>query len=290
MRKALQRCIAQRATHFYAMIACAFLIVYLVVRDPTTSLNTRGSSAGRTFISPLFSQNYGVLCVLAIFKNEGHAINEWLAHYRKEGVNAFFLIDNGSTDNFNITDMRGVTLKLDKKRHSQGELYTSFLNYLRGYQYVVVVDLDEFMFSKHGTLLEYATNIQDNVSQVLVSWSMFGSSGFDKQPESIIKSFTWRLSGLAHPVNTKYIARVSAVTSLWIHHGYFSEGGTIRDDDNLQVNHYAIQSREFFASVKMTRGAADSPDSENVRTWEYFKRYDFHDYEDTSLRDKIYAR
>ena len=49
--------------------------------------------------------------MLAIFMNEGHAINEWLAHYRKECVSAFFLIDNGSTDNIKITDVSGVTLK-----------------------------------------------------------------------------------------------------------------------------------------------------------------------------------
>jgi hypothetical protein len=249
-----------------------------------------GTIISSPFLSlPYFPpQHGGVLCVLAIFKNEGHAINEWLAHYRKEGVSAFFLIDNGSTDNFNITDMSGVTLKRDTKKHAQGELYTSFLKDMRGFEFVAIVDLDEFMFAKHGTLLEYASKIPDKVSQVLVSWTMFGSSGFDKQPASILKSFTWRMSGLAHPLNTKYIARMSAATSLWIHHGYFSEGETFRDDENLQVNHYAIQSREFFASVKMTRGAADSADSENVRTWEYFKSYDFHDFEDTSLRDKVY--
>ena len=33
------------------------------------------------------------LSVLAIFKNEGHIINEWLNHYLLEGVDHFYLID-----------------------------------------------------------------------------------------------------------------------------------------------------------------------------------------------------
>jgi hypothetical protein len=39
----------------------------------------------------------------------------------------------------------------------------------------------------------------------------------------------------------------------------------------------------------MTRGAADSILQEHVRTWEYFKRYDFHEEEDTKLKDLVEA-
>jgi len=40
------------------------------------------------------------LSVYAIFKNESVALEEWLTHYINEGVDHFFLIDNGSTDDY----------------------------------------------------------------------------------------------------------------------------------------------------------------------------------------------
>ena len=55
----------------------------------------------------------------------------------------------------------------------------------------------------------------------------------------------------------------------------------------LQLNHYPIQSWEFFESVKMRRGAADVADSENARDRAYFEKYDFREVEDTALRDFV---
>ena len=40
------------------------------------------------------------LSVLAMFKNESMIIQEWINHYIEEGVEHFYLIDNGSTDNY----------------------------------------------------------------------------------------------------------------------------------------------------------------------------------------------
>ena len=40
------------------------------------------------------------LSVLAMFKNESMIIQEWIKHYIEEGVEHFYLIDNGSTDDY----------------------------------------------------------------------------------------------------------------------------------------------------------------------------------------------
>jgi hypothetical protein len=50
----------------------------------------------------------------------------------------------------------------------------------------------------------------------------------------------------------------------------------------IRLNHYPIQSLEFFQKVKMTRGAADNYDSENVRDMNYFNRYN----ENTNVCDE----
>lgn len=66
------------------------------------------------------------LSVGAIFKNEAHILEEWIQHYLAEGVDHFYLIDNGSTDNFmeilnRYTDK--VTLYSDDTRYRQDERY-----------------------------------------------------------------------------------------------------------------------------------------------------------------------
>ena len=39
-------------------------------------------------------------CIVAIFKNESEILDEWITHYLREGCSKFFLIDNGSSDNY----------------------------------------------------------------------------------------------------------------------------------------------------------------------------------------------
>ena len=40
------------------------------------------------------------ICLNMIVKNESHIMKEWLQHYIQQGVDYFFLIDNGSNDNY----------------------------------------------------------------------------------------------------------------------------------------------------------------------------------------------
>ena len=56
-------------------------MVKWVVGSPTKSLAPRGTVG-----------------VMAIMKNETDVLREWIQHYRWQGVDKIFLIDNGSTD------------------------------------------------------------------------------------------------------------------------------------------------------------------------------------------------
>ena len=44
---------------------------------------------------------YTLSCCMNM-KNEGKFLKEWLDHYISEGVEHFYLIDNGSDDNYNV--------------------------------------------------------------------------------------------------------------------------------------------------------------------------------------------
>jgi hypothetical protein len=42
------------------------------------------------------------------------------------------------------------------------------------------------------------------------------------------------------------------------------------ENDRIQLNHYVLQSLQFFQQIKMTRGAADGMHHEHVRDMNYF--------------------
>ena len=115
---------------------------------------------------------------------------------------------------------------------------------------------------------------------------MFGSSGQEKQPNSIRKTFTQKKKDLGSDIKSiMWLADVEE-GGLDLHRSKV-KGETITCPAGIQLNHYAIQSREFFEKVKMTRGAADDASMNKVRDWAYFDRYDYKDAVNTGLRDKV---
>jgi hypothetical protein len=246
--------------------------------------------------------------VMGIFKNEAMGIREWVDHYKWQGVDEILLLDNASTDGGAdlVKNIEHVTVLSAPDQHAQHANYNKIgFPWLKQHSVDVlaILDLDEYMFGTDGkNLKEHILEIFDTPSppsQFSVNWTMFGSSGYEKQPASIRKSFTWRKKDLHVDVksvmlfknvtdcNSKPTSKLGEVwCGLWLHNSDVS-GNTITNPPGIQLNHYAIQSKEFFEKVKMARGAADV--TENVRDWEYFKRYDWKEQEDTQLKKLVEA-
>jgi hypothetical protein len=282
------------------------------------------------------------LCLIAIFKNEKQIIKEWVNHYLNQGVQKFFLIDNGSTDNyFSIIEPyiinKIIYLVKDSKPQSQEELYNKyFLNLCKRYTWAIICDLDEFIYAKNGfnKINEYLLYINKykHISQIFIPWKMFGSNGYntlDKlQPESVIKTFTKRfdynknkiVNGITFKENrdiftyTKCIVKTTYLLKLNIHshtmipnfNNYYNFitpfhinnihnsksfckiNENILTNSFLNLNHYAIQSLDYFTRIKMTRN--DAVHHKNIRNKEYFNRYDNNssdknDYELSKISD-----
>ena len=79
-------------------------------------------------------------------------------------------------------------------------------------------------------------------------------------------------------MNRKHIVRTSAIAgpaTLGVHQIFGAcSSRTVTDNENFHLNHYPIQSLEFFQTVKMTRGDASTVASDSVRDMGYFERYD----------------
>jgi hypothetical protein len=267
------------------------------------------------------------LCLIAIFKNESHILKEWITHYLNQGVEKFFLIDNGSTDNYfpiikPFIKKNFIYLVRDIKPHSQIELYNKyFLNLCKKYKWAILCDLDEFIYAKNGfnkisDYLQYINKYR-NISLIFIPWKVFGSNGYNtlnkSQPESVIKSFTKRLNYDRYRLfkelfikennhiftYTKCIIKTNYLLKLDIHehkmlpefNNFYNFMTTYNSINNihknrafckineniifssiLNLNHYCIQSLDFYSRVKMVRD--DAVYTKNDRNLKLFNKYD----------------
>jgi len=229
-------------------------------------------------------ENHYDLGVLVIAKNEHMIVREFVEHYKQQGADHIYLIDNGSDDDMldrikDYIQSNYVSVYDRPQKHMQAPHYNDVFNKVIKHEceWVAVVDIDEYAYGREKPLRDVLMGPEsDEIDYYHLPWTMFGSSGYDRQPDKIRKSFVWRKQGKSP--TTKAIFRSTAVTVLFLHdHTRTPEARyvyTPEDDAPIQLNHYAIMSREYFETTKMTRGDADNSNHDNVRDWEYFARYD----------------
>jgi hypothetical protein len=263
---------------------------------------------------PLLCRPSYNLVIVAIFKNESIAIGEWLEHYMREGVEHFYMIDNGSTDDWNTkVDGFPVTIYSDKVQRNQRDHYNHFLEQVKSNsEWVMLVDLDEFMNARKGykTIPEYLDTLSKDIDQVQVRWKMFGSDNNIQQPNSITNGFTKRKKTEDDFISrhVKSICRTNYLNGFGVHTHNINErvmepvpnSGCVTknviilpnilneselNNSPLHLNHYCIQSLEWFKSIKMTRG--DSDKNSVVRDIKYFNERDWGDIYDCELSDKF---
>ena len=240
------------------------------------------------------------LSVLSIFKNETINLKNWIEHYLWQGVEHFYLIDNESTDNPLVIlqeyiEKGIVTYFYLPEKYKQVEHYRYVFdkeNLKKKTRWLAVCDLDEFFFGVDHKLTTKIKSLDCNFDYILCNWKMFGSDGLIEQPNDIRTAITLCATNLWN--ETKYIFKTSIIknsSSIWIHWlidiPYINESRIRKANQLIRLNHYPIQSLEFFQKVKMTRGAADCKNSENVRDMNYFKKYDYNDVNDETLKNII---
>lgn len=241
------------------------------------------------------------LDVLAIMKNESQNLEEWVEHYLWMGANRICLIDNGSTDDTfakaSALQAQGKVrlMQLPQQHRQRRHTWKAYERFqvARHSDWVLIADLDEFWFCPTGVTLPTALAEFQDIDLIYCNWVQFGSGGLVTQPPSVREGFTLRRPGLAD--HTKYICRTKAVTApsdLHIHRVRSPKPlRTVVNPPEFRLNHYPIQSLEFFQSVKMTRGDAGRQARDVMRDMDYFLRQDEGCIEtDRTLADLVAAR
>jgi hypothetical protein len=238
------------------------------------------------------------LSVGAMFKNESHSIKEWIMHYLHHGVDHFYLINDNSSDNFmeiiqEYIDKNIVTLFNVNEPYYLGRqrnLYNRyFLPIIKETKWLLMVDIDEYVWSKMDINLSNVLKNCENLAQIQIRQTIFGSNGHINQPKYIVKSFTKKIQDNSNDGKLKYLVNSSyEFSSLNIHHANFVNNELMYDysifiiinPEYFIMNHYCCQSVEFWNNTKCTRG-----DSDNflVRTNEDFHQYDINEVEDLEL-------
>lgn len=246
------------------------------------------------------------LTVGAIFKNEEHAIVEWIEHYLQQGADHFYLIDDGSTDS-SVALLapyieRGlVTLTQPNWGRYLGRQRSMYNHFFlprlvqKETQWLLIVDLDEFVWSAAFPKLTDFLNTKRHLAQVQMSVTIFGSAGHERQPATIVGGFTRRSKDIVtvSPACYKYFVNSDyEFKSLNVHHATF-----VREEDEaarfqrfgdpwLRLNHYSSQSREIWNKIKLTRGDCDEYLSRNEDHW---RLADQNEVEDLGLAHKNVA-
>ena len=245
-------------------------------------------------------QKKSKICVLTQMKNETMNLKVWVEHYIWQGMDKIYIIDNGSTDD-PLTILKpyidsGKVVYYDlPEKHKQKEHYVQVIeteNLRDKTEWLIICDLDEFYYGFPNRIIETIDDYS-KFDIIYTNWKMFGSDGFINHPKDIRKSIVWR-EPEEREETTKYIFKPSKVanmsTQLDIHRidGLTNE---TTENEKIRLNHYPIQSIEFFTKIKMTRGDVAHESYENVRDMQYFKDYDKNKtHKDTDLASLLDSR
>lgn len=245
------------------------------------------------------------LAVCAIAKDEGPYFKEWLDWHISQGVEKFYIYDNGSTD---------CTRQVLAPYIASGTVeYISWPGYrmqIAAYdhcidarrleaRWIAFIDLDEFIVPlKDASVTAFLRRFED-FAAVEINWLVYGSGGArEKSDEPVMSRFT-RHSLPDHILNrhVKSIVDPRRVCNMiGCHEAARLEGRTADSHGNevtanfrertpqhdvIRVNHYAVKSYQEFTE-KQLRGRA-SGRQRTVKD-EYFRQYDLNDIQENPPR------
>lgn len=249
------------------------------------------------------------LAIVAIAKNEGNYIEEWLAYYKSIGVNRVYLYENNSTDNMKEKAQPFIDSGFVVYHNLPGEAkqlpaYNHAIQmYGQKTRFMAMVDCDEFLMpvKDRFDLYKVVSNIfqrNPHGGGVGVNWCVYGSGGkTEKEPGLLMERFhmrarkeAWNNKLIKTIVNPrlvkKFVSPHFAVYKLgaWCIDTKGRRVGTwyINDVDFsvLRCNHYFCKSVEEFKN-KQARGLADRVGIKYDMN--KFYKYDVNDLIDDSM-------
>lgn len=235
------------------------------------------------------------LSIVAIMKNEGAYIKEWLDYHILVGVEKFYLYDNESTDNttkiLKPYIKRGIVdYTFWPGKAQQQNAYTDCLNkHANDTKWLAIIDLDEFIVPVHyDTVPEYLNTLPKNFAELVIGWIQYGSSGHKTKPNGLVtENFkhhaakNWGIKSIVNPrlVYETLNPHTHEVAGFIIDENGKKLGRIIQDEnrnittDKIRVNHYVTKSFDEYIK-RMNQGSVSKLKIDDYRSVEKFKWYD----------------
>lgn len=246
------------------------------------------------------------LGITTIQRNRGKWIVEWLAFHMMVGFNRFYVYahktDDGMTEKL-VTLSRHYDIKvhlLDEQAQPQLLAYQHAYNaYGSDVDWMAFIDGDEFLHPTACLGMDQALSAFETqpLSALAVNWLCYGSSGHLQDPNGLVIQDYPRHSRVDFLPNrhVKSIVRGRQKLAVRASHVFDTEQGTfdsllrpvsagwMREQEpvyeHFRINHFAVQSYEFFRQTKQRMGAADG-NSLLVRPDAWFHEYDRNEVDD----------
>ncbi|MBR4383409.1 MAG: glycosyltransferase family 92 protein [Selenomonadaceae bacterium] len=228
------------------------------------------------------------LAVVAILKNEGAYLKEWLDYHLLAGVNHFYLYDNDSPDDQAEVVAPYVEAGLVDYFHAPGRMmqYAVYNDTVKNFKfqcrYMAFIDGDEFIFPKtNQSIVETLDEILSqnlNAAGVAINYQIFGSNNHETADLSrgVLERFTRRapvdwtelmyggkyifgtfyFKSIANPRLISVVDNAHSINFFGDLHCVNSNGVIEQEagknrlvaPDKILLNHYPTKSREEFIS------------------------------------------
>lgn len=250
------------------------------------------------------------LAIVAIFKNEGRYLKEWLDYHLLAGVEHFYLYNNDSTDDYQEVLAPYIKGGVVTLTDFPGKLpmYPAYDDAIQRHRfkcrYMAFIDLDEFIYPKSARsvaeVVEEIFSSYPDTAAFGINWQCFGSNGQDKADYSrgVLERFTRRaprdwifknrdgndggniyIKSVVNPrlvycfLSPHFAAYLGGAKSINSNgKETFCAGSHPIAADKIVINHYYTKSREEYEKKKLPKGSACLTDNPYVME-------DFHSYD-----------
>jgi glycosyltransferase involved in cell wall biosynthesis len=229
------------------------------------------------------------LAVMAIMKNEGVYLKEWIEYHKMAGVEKFYLCDNESTDNTKEILEPYIREGVVEYFHTPGSgasiqtlAYADIARRVRNsVKWLAVIDIDEFIVPVEKTIIEVINDLQAAVWRrehkklfgIAVRWVIYGYGGHYSKPDGlVIENFRKNggadkfVKSIVNPRASIFVPYLSVHTPIYLDFGF---GRTETGEQNpwespisvntIRVNHYTTKSYEEYRK-KIERNKAGIPE------------------------------
>lgn len=246
------------------------------------------------------------VAIVAIAKNEGLYIREWVEYHRLVGIKKIFLYDNESADDTHklLQPYIGsglVEYQLIPGIGRQLDAYNDAIaKHRHECRYMAFIDLDEYIMPEKpyeliADVVSRVLSKRNNAAGIALNWCLYGNSGHKKRPAGLItESYIDRAhetNPMNHMVKTlcnprlvhDYISphypqyKLGAIsvdsTGKLRSKGWFCRDLTFK---NIRLNHYYCKSEEDYI-IKTSRGLGDRAGNYDLSKYEKMNFNDVHD-------------